>query len=200
MYRRDFLLRTSLIWAAATAAAKRALADKGEKMIWPETPANLSWRISIVPPDEPGEPLVVEGAVYGPDGKTPVPGIVVYAYNTDAGGYYARNGHNYPPRLHGWMQTDASGRYELHTIRPGHYPGMQIPAHIHFNLWGAGYPRQWVEELRFEDDPLVTAAMRETGGRGRPLRHRSTSAAGRRRRVALDVEYAGQQDFKLLGS
>jgi protocatechuate 3,4-dioxygenase beta subunit len=85
----------------------------------------------------------------------------VYAYNTDAGGYYAHNGRNYPPRLHGWMQTDASGRYELHTIRPGHYPGMQIPAHIHFNLWGAGYPRQWVEELRFEGDPLVTAAMRE---------------------------------------
>ena len=71
------------------------------------------------------------------------------------------------PRLKGYMKTDAEGRFELHTIVPGRYPGMRIPAHIHFNLWGAGYPVQWVDDLRFEDDSYLTEAMRmESRARG----------------------------------
>lgn len=33
---------------------------------------------------------------------------------------------------------------------------MQVPAHIHFELWGAGYPVQWTEELKFAGDGFVT--------------------------------------------
>jgi len=36
---------------------------------------------------------------------------------------------------------------------------MRIPAHVHFSLWGAGYPLGWVEELRFEGDRYITPAM-----------------------------------------
>jgi hypothetical protein len=36
---------------------------------------------------------------------------------------------------------------------------MQVPAHVHFTVWGAGYPPQWVEELRFEGDPYITPEM-----------------------------------------
>jgi hypothetical protein len=36
---------------------------------------------------------------------------------------------------------------------------MHIPEHIHFSLWGAGYPLQWVEELRFKGDPYLTSSM-----------------------------------------
>ena len=80
----------------------------------------------------------------------------VYAYNTDAQGYYGENRKEYPPRIYGWMKTDAAGRFELRTIRPGSYPDMQVPAHIHFVLWGGGCPLQWTEELKFEGDRYLT--------------------------------------------
>jgi protocatechuate 3,4-dioxygenase beta subunit len=77
----------------------------------------------------------------------------------DVQGYYGENHSEYPPRLFGWMKTDASGRFELRTNRPSSYPRMQVPAHIHFTLWGEGYPLQWVEELRFEGDPYITSSL-----------------------------------------
>ena len=61
--------------------------------------------------------------------------------------------------LYGWMRTDAGGLFDLRTILPGSYPGMRVPAHIHFSFWGAGYPLQWVDELRFEGDRYLTPAM-----------------------------------------
>jgi protocatechuate 3,4-dioxygenase beta subunit len=136
-------------------------------MIRRPAPSRLSWRTEIAGNDEPGRRLIVRGAVLAPDGKTPVVGVTVYAYNTDAEGYYGENRAEYPPRLYGWMRTDADGRFELRTILPGPYPGMHVPAHIHFSLWGAGYPLQWVDELRFEGDRYITPAMlREAADQG----------------------------------
>jgi protocatechuate 3,4-dioxygenase beta subunit len=82
----------------------------------------------------PGDPLVVTGRVFVPDGEHTVAGVVVHAYNTDKDGCYSPDGKVGHPRLKGYMKTDAEGRFELHTIRPGRYPGMHIPAHVHFNL------------------------------------------------------------------
>lgn len=97
----------------------------------------------------------------------PPPGVTVYAYHTDAQGSYGENHREYPPRLYGWMKTDAAGRFELQTIRPGHYPGMRVPAHVHCELWGGGYPLQWTDELRFAGDSYLTEAMAaEDSGRG----------------------------------
>jgi protocatechuate 3,4-dioxygenase beta subunit len=103
--------------------------------------------------DEPGERMIVTGTVYRSDGTTPAAGAIVYAYQTDKGGEY----HIKPggPRLQGWARTDSAGRYELRTIRPGAYPSRNTPAHVHFQLWDGGLPRQWNEDLRFQDDPLV---------------------------------------------
>ena len=98
----------------------------------------------------------MEGRVFAPDGRTAAPGVTVYAYNTDREGYYGANRREYPPRICGWMQTDAGGRYDLRTIHPGCYPGMRVPAHIHFELWGAGYPPQWTEELKFAGERYLT--------------------------------------------
>lgn len=128
----------------------------GLVMIRHPAPAAITAQTNIIPQGEPGERLVVNGQVFAPDGKTPVSGITVYAYNTDTHGYYGENQTEYPPRFYGWMKTDHLGQFELHTIRPGRYPGMHVPAHIHFVLWGAGYPPQWIDELRFEGDSYLT--------------------------------------------
>ncbi|MDQ2840503.1 MAG: hypothetical protein M3Y72_05580 [Acidobacteriota bacterium] len=146
-------------------------------MIHRTAPALLSRHTQIVRAGEPGQPLIVEGQVFAPDGQTPLEGATVYAYNTDSEGYYGSGHKEYPPRLYGWMKTDSGGRFELHTIHPGHYPGMRVPAHVHFTVWFRDYPPQWVEELRFEGDPFITADMlAEAAEQGefnsiRPLTH-----------------------------
>ena len=109
---------------------------------------------TLAGPEEAGQRLIVSGQVFDPSGTKPAPGVTVYAYHTDASGVY-----NKPlrpqPRLRGWVVTDASGRFELRTIRPGSYPGRTDPAHIHFQLSGGGYPKQ-SHALEFADDPKVT--------------------------------------------
>ncbi len=127
----------------------------------PPEPSDTIWTTSIVPAGERGDPLVVSGRVFAPDGVQSVAGVVVYAYNTDKKSYYSPDGKVGHPRLKGYMKTNAEGRFELHTIVPGRYPGMHIPAHVHFNMWGSGYPVQWTDDLRFQGDSYLTEAMRQ---------------------------------------
>jgi protocatechuate 3,4-dioxygenase beta subunit len=59
------------------------------------------------------------------------------------------------------------GGHGQHTIPPGRYPGMHIPAHVHFNLWGADDPVHWTEELGFAGDSYLTEEMKsESQARG----------------------------------
>ena len=150
-------MKQKLLFLIALLSAAVVLAQSTpQHPLPPRPPENLSSYTSIVPSDEPGEPLLIDGQVFAPDGVTPISGIDVHAYNTDAQGHYAINGSFYPPRLEGWVKTDAQGRFQIRTIRPGHYPGMHIPAHVHFGLWGAGYPFQYADELKFEGDPYLS--------------------------------------------
>jgi protocatechuate 3,4-dioxygenase, beta subunit len=122
-------------------------------------PAQLASSGRIAPADEPGTPLVISGTVVVSDGKTPLAGAVVYAYHTDAEGYYRRKeasgdaGEN-EPRLKGWVKTGPDGRFEFLTIKPAPYPHREVPAHVHIHAWSARYPRQWFE-LEFAGDPLL---------------------------------------------
>jgi protocatechuate 3,4-dioxygenase, beta subunit len=121
----------------------------------------------LVSPDEPGEPLQVSGTVFGSDGATPLAGVELYVYHTDAEGAYSPGtDDNANPRLKATLRTDASGRYELRTIRPAPYPGGGVPAHIHYVVEGAGYPEQRFE-VHFEGDPYLSermqASSREAG-------------------------------------
>jgi protocatechuate 3,4-dioxygenase beta subunit len=170
-------LAIALLAAVATGLSFNRAQARPQTPEVASAPANPSWQATIASADEPGERLVVSGRVFAPDGEAPVAGIMVYAYHTDAEGHYTRNGTMRPPRLQGWAKTDAQGRFEFCTIRPAAYPNRSIPAHVHFILWGAGYPRQWTEELRFHGDPFVTADMAAASdGAGkfatvRPLEH-----------------------------
>jgi protocatechuate 3,4-dioxygenase beta subunit len=133
--------------------------------------AKPTWRITIVPENEPGEPLIVSGTIYDPTGRTPLPGINLFVYQTDATGHYSprkeNDGNNRNTRVHGLMQTNAEGRYEFRTIKPAPYPGRTNPAHIHAYVSGPGYPEYWIDEFLFEGDPYLTAEMKQKfGGKG----------------------------------
>ena len=58
----------------------------------PPEPVNPDWTTTIVPTGEPGDPLVVSGRVFAPDGLHTVADVIVHAYNTDKEGYYSSDG------------------------------------------------------------------------------------------------------------
>ena len=120
--------------------------------------ANVPAKIVMVSDKEPGEPLIVSGTIFAPDGRTPLDGITLYVYQTDATGVYSTSGgggDNRNTRIHGVMRSGADGRYEFRTIKPGSYPGTRISAHIHAYVSGPNYPEYWIDEYVFESDPFV---------------------------------------------
>jgi len=118
-------------------------------------PEKLSWKTVIPPENEKGEPLVITGKVFQPDGKTPAEGMVLWVYHTDATGYYNEKDDASHPRLKGWMKIGTDGKYEFRTIRPGAYPHRSTPAHIHAHVYGPGYSERSIEEYWFKDDPRI---------------------------------------------
>src|ERR1044072_8924609 len=126
--------------------------------------ANVSWKTQIVAEGEPGEPLIVSGTIFAPDGRTPLEGINLFVYQADATGRYSTSGaggDNRDTRIHGLMRTNKDGRYEFRTIKPASYPASRNPAHIHAYVSGPNYPEYWIDEYHFTDDPFVTADMRD---------------------------------------
>lgn len=171
--RRLLLLAVALL--PATAACQTSLPCEGCEAIHERPVASLTATAVLAPPSEPGDRLVVTGRVMGRDGRTPAPGIILYAWQTNAQGVYAADpaatglsrDHG---RLRGWVRTDAEGRYRLETIRPGPYPGLQMAAHIHLVVKQPDHPEYWIDDVVFTDDPLVTAEYRaratDRGGSG----------------------------------
>jgi protocatechuate 3,4-dioxygenase beta subunit len=83
-------------------------------------------------------------------------------FHTDAEGRYIKDGSadgELNPRLHGLLRSDANGRYQYETIRPGSYNNNA--AHVHYVVRAPGYKAQLLD-LWFQDDPIL-AARRKAG-------------------------------------
>ena len=104
-------------------------------------------RMKIAADNEPGQRMIITGHVFGADGR-PRAGLQMFAYHTDSRGEYNRDA-NGVARLHGTLVTANDGSYEIYTIKPGPYPGGQVPAHVHLQLRGSGVD-QW-ESIEFKD-------------------------------------------------
>ena len=168
--RRDFIKQASLFAVALPSLQLGLLSMWGcrgqsQVSVSRDTNAkNLPWKITTVSENEPGEPLIISGTIYAPDGRTPLPGMNLWVYQTDATGHYSKlsesGGDNRNTRIHGLLRTNAEGRYEFHTIKPAPYPGRNNPAHIHAYVSGPGYPEYWIDEYLFEGDPFITQEIR----------------------------------------
>jgi protocatechuate 3,4-dioxygenase beta subunit len=127
-----------------------------------DRPVQIEQTARIAPETEPGTPLVVHGRAFAADGRTPLAGAIVFAYHTDRDGRYDLPGapaHSW--RLKGWAKTGDDGTFEFRTIRPGPYPRGTEPAHIHLALFTADGKRYHAGAVLFDDDKLVSAAVRE---------------------------------------
>ena len=177
--------------AAQNAEFVRAL-DAAQRL----RPAQLSSAARIAPATEPGTPLVIHGRAFREDGRTPLAGAVVFAYQTDRNGLYNSGGGNLSWRLKGWAKTDADGRFEFSTIRPGHYPGEQIAAHVHFVLMPDDGTRYHGGELLFEGDPALSARQKAaSAGAGTFAEIRPVRRNGATEHVEFNVKMNPAEKF-----
>ena len=111
-----------------------------------------------------GQRIIVRGTLRDGDGR-PVPDSLIEIWQANAGGRYRHKADTWPSPLDpnftgvGRALTDAEGRYEFVTIKPGAYPwGNHVnawrPAHIHFSVFGRSFTQRLVTQMYFPDDPL----------------------------------------------
>lgn len=163
LQRREFVLALIGGLAASAAAARERIAGlpcEGCDAVFVQMPPSIPTQARIAPAAEPGEAMHVQGLVLDTKGG-PVPGVIVYAYHTNAGGIYPRdpslNGSSADRhgRLRSWVRSDAQGRYRFDTIRPGGYPGSGVPQHIHLHVIEPDRCTYYIDDIVFRDDPRL---------------------------------------------
>ena len=177
-YRHLLALGGALVCASPTSGQTRPdlFQCDGCEAIHDRSHDGLSWETTIASASEPGHRMILSGRVFKPDGRTPAPNVIVYAYHTNAAGVYpaASDATSAAGRRHGvlrgWTRTNAHGEYRFTTIRPGTYPSRIDPAHIHMIVKEPDRQEYWIDEVVFTDDPLVDARYRaraqNRGGNG----------------------------------
>ncbi|MEA2985147.1 MAG: protocatechuate 3,4-dioxygenase, beta subunit [Alphaproteobacteria bacterium] len=112
-----------------------------------------------------GERIIVFGRVLDEDAR-PVPNTLVELWQCNAAGRYVHVVDQHAAPLDpnftgaGRTMTDAEGRYQFLTVKPGAYPwgnhdNAWRPAHIHFSLFGHSFLSRLVTQMYFPNDPLI---------------------------------------------
>jgi protocatechuate 3,4-dioxygenase beta subunit len=116
--------------------------------------------------EEPqGQRILVAGRVTD-EAERPVVGALIELWQANAAGRYhhVKDDHPAPLDPHftgaGRTITDADGRYQFTTIKPGAYPWRNHdnawrPAHIHFSIFGQTFRTRLVTQMYFPEDPLL---------------------------------------------
>jgi protocatechuate 3,4-dioxygenase, alpha subunit len=109
-----------------------------------------------------GERIVIEGRVLDGDGA-PVPDALIELWQANAAGRYDhivddQTDKKIDPNFHGYgrVATNAEGRFQVRTIKPGPVPGrgnaLQAP-HISVAFFARGLLRQLHTRIYFADEP-----------------------------------------------
>ncbi|MEP7374797.1 MAG: hypothetical protein ABI675_15480 [Chitinophagaceae bacterium] len=122
---------------------------------------------TITADTEPGKKIKVLASLKDENGKS-IAGAVVYFYQTDAQGWYAadkphvggNSGDQRHARIFGYVKTDASGKFEIHTVKPSGYPQSDLPAHIHVEVHDLPSYQPIVTEFLFDDDERLVGTIR----------------------------------------
>ncbi len=112
-----------------------------------------------------GQRIVIAGRVLD-DNHRPVANTVMEIWQCNAAGRYIHRNDQWDAPIDpnftgaGRIVTDAEGRYQFTTIRPGAYPwgnhaNAWRPGHIHLSLLGPAFATRLISQLYFPDDPLI---------------------------------------------
>jgi catechol 1,2-dioxygenase len=156
--RRQFLKRSTVTLGAAAmglpilAGAKECILTRQEILGPMYNYGAPLFQRKLANDDEPGQKLILRGAVYSEGCHTPLPGTLIEIWHADDEGRYDKKRPGdfleaAPPfHLRGMLKTDAKGRYEIQTIVPGAYPippdvpgleqygGLTRARHIHIKI------------------------------------------------------------------
>jgi protocatechuate 3,4-dioxygenase beta subunit len=129
-----------------------------------------------------GQLIDLKVSIVDEDGA-PLPGAMVEIWHCNAAGKYIHpsdsNDAPQDPNFYGAARlvTDAAGRVELRTIKPGAYPvpdtdGWWRPPHVHFSVWGRVWLSRLVTQMFFPGEPLnerdpILNAVRDAQARSR---------------------------------
>lgn len=114
--------------------------------------------VTLAGADDEGVPLLVEGALVGPDCRTPLKNYVLDLWQASTAGKYSAGHGDF--RLRGKIKTDQFGRYSFETILPGRYAdsvGIR-PAHIHVTFRTPGGNALLTTQMYFQGDPYLGQA------------------------------------------
>jgi protocatechuate 3,4-dioxygenase alpha subunit len=133
--------------------------EPGKRYAWKQLVGH-----EIATGDADGERIRIDGRVLDAAGK-PVDGLLFEAWQADAQGRYAhpRDGRptNSSFRGFGRVETDADGRFQLATVKPGPVPGpdgkVQAP-HIVVALHTRGLLAHLYSRIYFSDEVTANAA------------------------------------------
>jgi protocatechuate 3,4-dioxygenase, beta subunit len=161
----------------------------------------LSWIDTLPDFSRKGIKLEIEGTVYQAGTRKPARDVIVYIYHTDPEGNYSNplNETGWGKRhgsWRGWAKTNAEGKYKFYTLKPGSYPGSRNPAHIHMTIKEPDKSEYYIDDILFDDDPLLTKEernrLRGLGGPGvvRPVQ-KEKGYLSCRRDILLGENIAG---------
>lgn len=144
---------------------KNALPAGTEGMGAIDVPDDVTWKTVLAKETDRGEPLIISGTVFQPEGRTPAPDILIYFYHTDAEGVYGRRGEHIHGKYRGWLLTDEKGRYEFRSIKPASYPDSTTSSHVHMTLTGKNFREDWIDSILFKGDRFITDRERNQAGK-----------------------------------
>lgn len=109
--------------------------------------------------------MIITGTVFQSNGKTPAAGTIVYYYHTNRQGIYGQGKMQVDGKRHGqlrgWVKTDSRGNYRIYTCVPAAYPREKFPAHVHMIIKEPEINEYYIDDINFDDDPLLTTEVRK---------------------------------------
>lgn len=143
------------------AAVPERIAATEDNILGPYHRDSAPFRAKITPPLEPGDPLIVQGRVWGLDSRRPLVNAVLDIWQANAAGRYDNDDRSNQPADNVFVNrarliTNETGYYEYETIKPGRYaigPDRWRPAHIHYLVTAHGY-QQLITQMYFDGDPM----------------------------------------------
>ena len=137
-------------------------------------------RLALVPEDEPGEWIDVEGRLVDASGA-PVPGGIVQLFATDdQGRYHPRIEGEQLARIFGTLVADREGRFSFASVRPGPYPGTRNARHVHISARAGDLRLACPAYAVFDDDPLL-AEPQNAEQRGEAVKIQMRAVDGQQR-------------------